>query len=30
VQLVRGYYGAVENGVRLAKDLWESPPRPGE
>jgi ribosomal-protein-alanine N-acetyltransferase len=25
VQLVRGYYGGVENGVRLAKDLWESP-----
>ncbi|HET7925902.1 MAG TPA: GNAT family N-acetyltransferase [Rhodanobacteraceae bacterium] len=27
VQLVRGYYSGVENGVRLAKDLWESPPR---
>ena len=26
VQHVHGYYGGIENGVRLAKDLWESPP----
>ena len=26
IQHVRGYYSGVENGVRLAKDLWESPP----
>jgi ribosomal protein S18 acetylase RimI-like enzyme len=26
VQVVRGYYSGVENGVRLAKDLWDSPP----
>ena len=26
VQHVHGYYAGVENGVRLAKDLWESPP----
>jgi ribosomal-protein-alanine N-acetyltransferase len=25
VQHVRGYYSGIENGVRLAKDLWESP-----
>jgi ribosomal-protein-alanine N-acetyltransferase len=28
VQFVRGYYHGVEHGVRLAKDLWESPPEP--
>jgi ribosomal-protein-alanine N-acetyltransferase len=26
VQLVRGYYQGVEDAVRLAKDLWASPP----
>jgi ribosomal-protein-alanine N-acetyltransferase len=25
VQLVRGYYAGIENGVRLAKDLWADP-----
>jgi ribosomal protein S18 acetylase RimI-like enzyme len=28
VQFVRGYYHGVEHGMRLAKDLWESPPDP--
>jgi ribosomal-protein-alanine N-acetyltransferase len=28
VQFVRGYYHGVESGVRLAKDLWDSPPLP--
>ena len=26
VQLVRGYYQGVEDAVRLAKDLWATPP----
>lgn len=26
VQVVRGYYEGVEDAVRLAKDLWASPP----
>lgn len=26
VQLVRGYYQGIEDAVRLAKDLWASPP----
>jgi ribosomal-protein-alanine N-acetyltransferase len=25
VQQVRGYYGGIEDGVRLAKDLWAAP-----
>jgi len=28
VQLVRGYYQGIEDAVRLAKDLWASPPVP--
>lgn len=30
VQVVRGYYRGVEDAVRLAKDLWASPPAAAE
>ena len=30
VQLIRGYYRGIEDAVRLAKDLWASPPAPAE